>query len=165
MLENKEVWRNIKGYKDYQISNHGRVWNSKKQRLVAIYTKKNGYEAVHMYANNGKRKHEHIHRLVALAFIPNPNNLPQVNHIDRVRNNNHVENLEWVTHQENVNKSGLLQKIIVCDLEGNELYRFDSIRDACRELNLIESNVSLCLSPKQRQKTHRGFTFKKQDLN
>ena len=161
MLENKEVWRNIKGYKDYQISNMGRVWNTKRNRYVIPTKKPSGYEQVNMYANNGKRKKEYVHRLVALAFIPNPNNLPQVNHIDRVRNNNHVENLEWVTHQENVDKSGLPQKIIVCDLDGNELHRFESIRDACKELNLIESNVSLCLSIKQKQKTHKGFTFKK----
>ena len=161
MLENIEVWKNIKGYKHYQISNMGRVWNSKYQRYVIPSKKSNGYEQVNLYANNGKRKKEYVHRLVALEFIENPNNLPQVNHIDRIRNNNCVENLEWVTNKENVDKSGVPQKIKVCDLNGNELYCFASIREASKALGLTESNVSSCLSPNGLQRTHRKYTFKK----
>ncbi len=98
---NTEVFKDIKGYRGYQISNKGRVWNAKKQRFVATFHNNNGYEQVHMYANNGKRKHELVHRLVALAFIDNPENKPEVNHINHIRDDNDVENLEWVTKSEN----------------------------------------------------------------
>ena len=98
---NMEVFKDIKGYRDYQISNKGRVWNARKQRFVATFLNNNGYEQVHMYANNGKRKNELVHRLVAIAFIDNPERKPEVNHINHIRNDNVVENLEWVTKSEN----------------------------------------------------------------
>ena len=163
MLENmNEVWKDIKGYSDYQISNKGRVWNAKRSRYVIPTQKPTGYMQVNLYADNGRRKKEYVHRLVAMSFIPNPYKLPQVNHIDRVRDNNVVENLEWVTHQENVNKSSSPKKIAVCDLEGNELYRFNSIQEACDTLNLTGSNISVCLKRKPKYKdksTHKNYTF------
>lgn len=97
----QEIWRDIKGYPNYQISNYGRVWNTKKQRCVAQFTNNKGYKMVHMYAINGKRKNELVHRLVALAFIDNPEGKPEVNHINHIRDDNRLENLEWVTKSEN----------------------------------------------------------------
>lgn len=96
-----EVWKDIKGYPNYQISNYGRVWHKKKQRYVAQSHNNKGYCQVWMYAINGKRKHELVHRLVALAFITNSEGKPEVNHINHIRDDNRVENLEWVTHGEN----------------------------------------------------------------
>lgn len=101
MLENKEIWKDIKGYPNYQISNQGRVWSTYRQRCLKPYKNNSGYLATHLIAINGKRKNELIHRLVALAFIDNPEGKPEVNHIDRNKENNNVENLEWVTHSEN----------------------------------------------------------------
>lgn len=98
---NTEVFKNIKGYQDYQISTKGRIWNAKKQRFVATFRNNNGYVQVPMYANNGKRKKELVHRLVAIAFIDNLENKPEVNHINHIRDDNNVENLEWVTKSEN----------------------------------------------------------------
>ena len=78
----------------YKISNLGRVWSVHKQDYKIPSTKDNGYMFVQLY-KNGKMKNEYIHRLVALTFIPNPNNLPQVNHKDECKDNNAVDNLEW----------------------------------------------------------------------
>ena len=161
MLDNTEVWKTIKGYSNYQISTYGRIWNIKKQRYCIPSKTPKGYMLVNLYNNYGKRKKELVHRLVALTFIPNPYHKPQVNHVDLVRDNNCVENLEWVTIKENVDKSTLPKKIGVYDLYDKELYKFNSIREACLKLNLTESNVAECLSGRNHQKTHKGYKFKK----
>lgn len=102
-----EIWKDIKGYEGlYQASNLGRVksfhtnFNSKgylKPRLS-----KDGYYSVTLY-KNGKSKQFKVHRLVAEAFVPNSDNLPQVNHKDENKLNNNVDNLEWCTAKYNIN--------------------------------------------------------------
>ena len=104
MLENKEICKDIKGYEGkYQVSNLGRVWSIKNQKYLKYWVNRCGYHLVGLMSKNGKQKHEQIHRLVALAFIENPNNYPQVNHKDENKGNNCVENLEWVTAKQNCN--------------------------------------------------------------
>ena len=116
----KELWKDIRGYEGfYQISNRGRIrsiavrrYLGKYQRMEIIKREKimtptdngHGYLVVHLKANNN-RKVSYIHRLVAEHFIDNPENKPEVNHKDYNRHNNDVNNLEWVSRQENVNYS------------------------------------------------------------
>lgn len=99
--QNMEIFKDIKGYPGYQISNKGRVWNCKRQRYVAQSKNNRGYCQVNLNAANGKRKKELVHRLVALTFIDNPNNLPEVEHKDRNRENNCVDNLCWISRSGN----------------------------------------------------------------
>ena len=94
MLENKEIWKDIKGYPGYQISNLGRVWSSKRNRYMKPVANNGGYLQIKLIAVNGKRKNELVHRLVALHFIDNPDNKP-------IRDDNRVSNLEWVSKSEN----------------------------------------------------------------
>lgn len=102
-----EEFRNIKGYeKIYQVSNYGRIKSLERYRVLpngGIWKIKNKILKSH-YANgnylfvalyNGVKRQLSVHRLVGQAFIPNPNNLPEINHIDCIRNNNIVTNLEW----------------------------------------------------------------------
>lgn len=96
-----EIWKDIKGYPKYQISNEGRVWSKKHQIYLKPRINKSGYYQVCMMCINGKIKTEVIHRLVAINFIPNPDNLPQVNHKDGNKLNNNIDNLEWCTAKEN----------------------------------------------------------------
>ena len=88
-----EIWTNVKGNSNYEVSSLGRIRNKKGNLLRPEETKK-GYLRVNL-TNNGKTKHYKVHRLVALAFIPNKNNLPQINHKDENKKNNRVGNLEW----------------------------------------------------------------------
>ena len=104
----KEIWNIIHGYSDYQISNYGRVKSLKfnKEKILKLPVTKKGYLQIRLY-KNGKRKLNHsyrfyIHRLVANAFIFNPDNKPEINHKDGNKMNNYIDNLEWVIHSDNM---------------------------------------------------------------
>ena len=82
-MDNYEIWKDCKGYEGlYQISNRGRVWSVRKQKTLSPSLKPSGYLEIVLTAKNGKQKYERIHRLVALAFIPNPKNYSVVNHLN-----------------------------------------------------------------------------------
>ena len=113
----KEIWKDISGYEGvYQISNLGRVKSLKntkgnpKETIKKPMLKENGYLQVDLYKKTKKKKF-YIHRLVAMAFIPNPDNLPEVDHVDTNRTNNTVENLRWVDKKRNMNNSLTKEKI------------------------------------------------------
>lgn len=101
MLENKEIWKDIKGYPGYQISNQGRIWSTKSNRYLQPFLNNAGYRVINIQAINGKRKGELIHRLVALHFVENPNRYTEVDHLDKDKENNNADNLRWCTRSEN----------------------------------------------------------------
>lgn len=96
-----EHWKIIKNYENYAISDCGNVKNVKTGRILHVYSKK-GYYLTYLYNKNG-RKIFLVHRLVAMAFIPNPHNDPQINHKDENGFNNIVSNLEWCSAKYNAN--------------------------------------------------------------
>lgn len=134
----KEIWKDIPGYEGlYQVSNHGRIKSLKKfvkhptgsvkilKSKILRLSKIHGYEKVELW-KNGKNKIFRVHRLVALVFIKNPNNLKEVNHKDGNKTNNHVSNLEWVNARENqthsLNKKETSSKYIgVTYKKGNKI--------------------------------------------
>lgn len=108
----KEIWKNIKDYPNYQISNLGRVKALKfysnihkkyydRELILKEKINRFGYKFVGL-SNKSGRKNKAVHRLVAEAFIPNQNDMPEVNHIDGNKQNNCVNNLEWCSRRENV---------------------------------------------------------------
>lgn len=106
----QEQWKPIEGTDgDYQVSNLGRVRSMKQYygiigRIMPQTIQRSGYHYVTLHVNN-KPTCRRVHRLVAKAFIPNPDNLPEINHIDGNKDNNQVSNLEWCTHSHNVKHS------------------------------------------------------------
>lgn len=111
MRDTKEEWKDVEGYKElYQVSNLGRIKSvsfrnkmverRKRDRILKLYDNKNGYQYVSLCKNNIK-KSVRVHKLVACAFVPNPENKPQINHINGVKNDNRAENLEWCSQSEN----------------------------------------------------------------
>ncbi len=114
-----EEWKSIPGYEGlYEVSSYGRVKSLERcdrfnHKIVSKLLKpgkdKNGYFMVCLYKNK-THKFYLIHRLVAQSFIPNPDDLPQVNHKDEDKTNNRVDNLEWCTQQYNLNYNGVLKR-------------------------------------------------------
>ena len=89
-------WQPIKDFENYLVSNNGEVKSIKFGRLLFGTVKSNGYVQIHL-RDCGKSKNAHLHRLVAEAFVPNPNDYPQINHVDGNKLNNNANNLEWTT--------------------------------------------------------------------
>ena len=165
----KEIWKDVLHYEGYyQVSNFGRV------RAVERYVKScrdgseryayghimpqfdngHGYLFVNLYKDN-KAKREYVHRLVALAFVPNPDNLPQVNHKDEVKSNNVPENLEWCDCKYNNNYGTRKERQIESylrngtnctrvgkvDSNGNIIATYRSMREAERKNNLANGTI------------------------
>ena len=99
-----EQWKNINGYPNYMISNLGRVRNVSSNKILKNSINGIGYAVVGL-SKNTIRKAFRIHRLLAQHFIPNPENKEEVNHINSIRSDYRLENLEWVTHSENIKHS------------------------------------------------------------
>ena len=132
----KEIWKDIQGYEGlYQISNLGRIKSLERmiitsnnitkkisEKILKPCLRKNGYYSIVLQKNN-KSKYYTIHRLVAKEFIPNPNNLPQVNHKDGNKLNNNINNLEWCTNSDNTQHG-----------YDNKLYKYKS---RCHAINVL----------------------------
>lgn len=106
------VWKDIAGYEGhYQVSNTGMVRSIKKNPLMLKGDhQRNGYRRVYLWKGNGKKNYL-VHRLVAEAFVPNPNGYPEINHIDENKDNNDASNLEWCTHRYNLNYGTVCKRI------------------------------------------------------
>ena len=105
MNTQEEIWKAVADSNgEYHISNHGRVKSFKfgKERILKPAIQSKGYQFIFICQKKTKPKLSTIHKLVAMAFIPNPNDKPQVNHKDGNKLNNHIDNLEWVTKRENI---------------------------------------------------------------
>ena len=135
-----EIFKDIKSNTDYQISNLGRVWSKKSNRYMKPQKDACGYMRVQLYMGNGKARTEKVHRLVALAFIDNPDNLPEVNHINHIRDDNRVENLEWVTHKENSEKTRKVKQVGKFDRDGNLLEVYETLAKAAKAEHTTPSN-------------------------
>lgn len=172
-MSDKEIWKNIVGYEGlYQVSSLGRVKSLEridsnghpvKERVLTSFPNRSGYCKVNLYRDRNMEV-KSVHRLVAETFIPNPDNLPQVNHKDEDKGNNLVENIEWCTASYNTNygtrnerAAKANEQAIYVITDSGHRYYFDSARKAAEIIGLKVCSVSDCLHG--RQKTHRGFSF------
>lgn len=150
----------------YKITKDGNVINKTTGKIKSFYISNNGYKRVSLWID-GKQKKMSIHRLVALTYIPNPNNLPQINHKDGNKLNNNVDNLEWCNQEHNTKeayKIGLIKssttKVNQYDLEGNFIKQWNSIKEACDELNLNHANISVVCKGNTNRKQVGGYIWK-----
>ena len=152
MYEN-EVWKEIKNYPQYEVSNCGRVRSLKRKapHILKACMSSCGYLCVTL-SKEGKVKTFPIAKLVAEAFIPNPNNFPQVNHKDEDKSNNRVSNLEWMTLKRNINygtrnKRMALTKgknVKAFDDDGNFIMWFCSMAVAEKITGINQGDISRC---------------------
>lgn len=160
----EEIWKPVVGYEGmYEVSNLGRVKslnykNTGKEVVLKAYSNKSGkgYYKIHL-CKNGVVDWPYVHILVAQAFIPNPDNLPEVNHKDENPANNCVENLEWCTHKYN---SGYSNEKEICQysLDGVLIRVWPSMQKIEQELGYKYQNISACC--RGLQKTAFGFIWK-----
>lgn len=131
----------------YQITQEGKVFNLKDNTWKKFSKNPNGYMKVPL-SLNGRKEQFLVHRLVALHFLPNPYQHPQVNHIDGNKENNHINNLEWCSREENIQHSleiGLRKGFIAFDKKLELVSRVlngELIRDLAKELNRGEESLS-----------------------
>lgn len=150
-MEVIELWKPLEEYRGIKVSSLGRVWKaankSRKERILTEFPKdRDGYCRCSVQRLDGTWTSQPVHRLVAKAFIPNPENKQSVNHIDNNRQNNRVENLEWVTPKENVYYSfingkrkfvkDVPRKTILTDFQVNQI-------DKLRELYTVNQLAKL----------------------
>jgi hypothetical protein len=157
MLGLKEEWKDINGYEGlYQVSNYGRVKNLKTGKILKQSPNTVGYLKVGL-SKEGKQKTLLVHRLVADAFIPNPDKKPHVDHADGNKENNCISNLGWVTLQDNLLFKATPIKGIHLKTGKEEI--FLGVGQAARELGLHKQNISSVL--RGRLKYTGGYTFKR----
>lgn len=164
-----EQWRDIEGYEGlYQVSDMGNVKSLISNRNLKPYINGSGYLQVEL-CKDGVHKSFRVHRLVAQAFIPNPENKPTVDHINTIKTDNIVSNLRWATQKEQLteneisrernnksSKSNLIKalentkKKVLCVTTGEV---FDSASNAARHYNLCRSAVCSAANPNHRRKT------------
>ena len=141
-----------------------------KGKFLKATPNKSGHLQVNLYDEDGRSKHMLVHRLVAEAFIDNPENLPCINHKDEDKTNNCISNLEWCTVAYNNSYSNLEENlyrktgnypiaVVQFDLNNNKIAEFKSFMDAERATNIDHSGISACCRGKQ--KTAGGFIWKK----
>lgn len=155
-----EIWRSISGFEGlYEVSSYGNVrslcagrWRCEMMRKPV--PDKDGYLTVNL-KKDGKYTNTKIHRLVATAFLQNPDNLPEVNHKDENKANNHVENLEWCTRQYNQTYNDQMKRfckpVIQLSNDGQEIARYESVRTAGISTGTNESCISSVLNGKRRK--------------
>lgn len=176
----KLTLEHVPSYENYNIDTKGNIYSKRrfgaKGGLLSTFPDNEGYLRVGLTKEN-KRKQFSVHRLVALTFIPNPENKPCVNHINGIKSDNRVENLEWCTVSENTKhaydnnlaKSALKgmtgelnktsSKITQYSLSGEVIRTYGSMRECSRETGICMTSLSYCCSGKTKQAG--GFNFKK----
>lgn len=163
-------------YPEYIIYSDGRIFSSITDKFVSQRILPSGYSQVRLRNFEGRFKMELVHRLIARAFIPNPYNLPEINHIDECPSNNEVGNLEWCDRLYNLKYNNGIKRrsvkrmeteyswkipIIQYTKDGNFVKRWRSATEAARELGFSQSNISACAS--NRRQTAHGYIWRREN--
>jgi len=160
-----EIWRDAPDYGDYKISTHGRFMSFKHKKngkIKRLNHTENGYLQVQLYSGDGKYITMKVHRIMGFAFLHNEDNLPEINHIDLVKKNNFLYNIEWILRIDNCRHARLnghftdywkgkigkecpfSKAVNQYDLDGNFIQSFDGIRDASRITRLNRNGIGRC---------------------
>ena len=170
-----EIWKQIQGFKPiYQVSSTGRIRSierntndnggvlHRKERILRVSVSRLGYHIAYLYDVNGRKRTIPVHQIVARAFISNPENKPEIDHIDGDKSNNRPENLRWVTHKENCSNPVTAQKqkkyieesakhrraILAFDLNGKFVGEWPTLTKAAKETGTCRHSISYAANGK-----------------
>ena len=159
-----EIWKDIEGYENlYQVSNMGRIRSVKTGRIRKSVTYSSGYQYVNLSKNNSTKIYL-IHRLVAKAFLPNPDNLPQVNHKNEQKDCNMVTNLEWCSKEYNINYGTRNEKVAevnskpVLAIKDDKICMFFKSTWEAGKNEFQQGHICGCCLGNR--KTHKGYQWK-----
>ena len=160
----EEEWRDVLGFEElYQVSNFGNVRTVKNgEAEMSQQENRNGYMTVHL-RNKGVERRAMVHRLVAEAFIPNPDELRDVNHKNGDKSDNRLENIEWVSHSDNMTHSFRelgknVRHIVQLDLDNNFIERWNSIIEASEATGVCRTDIGECCMGNR--KHTKGYKWK-----
>ena len=160
----------IKEFSNYFIEDTGKVFSISKKDYINLYENNYGYNFVSMKNDSGKWVSEYIHRLVAKSFLGNPNNYPNVLHLDDDPKNNNVNNLKWGTQSENISLCSLHNRMakqnqytknpIIWQLKDptGKIHTTTNLKKFCNENNLDQGAMTSTLRGKQGRTQHKGWT-------
>lgn len=180
------IWKKIGEFRDFLISSNGKCFSLKTKKMLKPQKYPNGY-LFYAFKINGKQYTRLIHRLIAKAFIPNPQNKPQIDHINTIKTDNRIENLRWVNQSENnlnsITRAKRLQTLKNSDkikhnlrkateaaaiknkkqvyqytLDGKLISIYSSIIEAAKNNNCFPQNITACC--KGRKKTVKGYIWR-----
>lgn len=179
----KMLWKEIENLEKYLVSDTGLIQNKKTGNIIKPALTNNGYQMVSLYIGKGKSKRFYVHRLVAIAFLPNPDNLTDVNHKDYDKQNNSVNNLEWCTRSDNLkhsynyenrnknrehakelaekNHEKMKIKVIQKALSGEFIAEYNSLREAEEKTGIPIQNISSVTQGKRR--SAGGYIWERSD--
>ena len=148
-MQEVEIWKPIPGFSKYEASNMGNIRKIGGKGKLKLSEEAHGYLKVGIVKDDGTRTVPCVHVLVALAFIPNPNNYPEVNHIDENKRNNRIENLEWCTSEYNrhygtgISRAGQHRKraVVALDEQGNVVKEYSSVTEAAVMAGVREKSI------------------------
>ena len=161
-------WRPISGYEGfYEVSDNGEVRNSRTGRILKQKVERNGYVRVHL-SKDGTARSLLLHRVVANTFIPNPNGLLTVNHLDEDKTNNRLSNLEWanMSRQNSYGQGARTRNkakerpVWQLSMDGEPIHLWSSIKEAAIALGVNPSTVVCVCKGKRRYKSTGGYKFR-----
>ena len=162
----EEIWKPILQYEAfYEVSNRGRVRSLRTGGIMRMRIGRDGYVRVSL-TKDGKQTHKLLHRLLAIAFIPNPDNFAEVNHKNENKQDNSILNLEWCTHKYNSNFGTRLKRMAISNYEpviqytkdGEEIARYKSQKEAMEKTGIQSRHISCCC--KGKRKTTGGYVWR-----
>lgn len=175
----EEVWSDFPDFEElFEVSSYGRIWDKKRKRLRFPHVqKKNGYAYFRFWKDHVRHNYR-LHILVAKTFIDNPENKPEVHHIDENKLNNRIDNLMWVTHEEHKllhketgtrnkklsnklrNHPNMSKPVEQYTKDGKFVAEYPSGEEAARKTGFSRGNISNCCSGRNGCRTVKGYIFR-----